>query len=90
MRMDGPALLAVCKAHKLYQTPALNDRLYANFRGFTELGGLEAYTGLRSLFLEGNSLGSVDGLPPLPELRCLWVLGFGGRAVAQLAQRHAA
>ncbi|PSC73054.1 Dynein assembly factor [Micractinium conductrix] len=73
MRMDGPALLAVCKAHKLYQTPALNDRLYANFRGFTELGGLEAYTGLRSLFLEGNSLGSVDGLPPLPELRCLFL-----------------
>jgi len=71
MDMDGPALLAVCKQHRLYQTPGLNDRLYANFKGFTCLGGLEPYTGLRSLFLEGNSLASVDGLPPLPELRCL-------------------
>lgn len=71
MRMDGPALLAMCKQHNLYQTPALNDKLYANFRGFTSLGGLEPYTGLRALFLEGNALTSTEGLPPLPGLRCL-------------------
>lgn len=71
MAMDAAALAALCKQHRLYQTPALNDRLYANFRGFTALGGLDAYTGLRALFLEGNALESVAGLPPLPELRCV-------------------
>lgn len=71
MQMDGSALQALCKQHRLYQTPALNDKLYANFRGFTSLGALEPYTGLRALFLEGNALTSTDGLPPLPELRCL-------------------
>lgn len=71
MAMDAAALAALCKQHRLYQTPALNDRLYANFRGFTALGALEPYTGLRALFLEGNALESVAGLPPLPELRCL-------------------
>lgn len=71
MAMDAGALAALCKQHRLYQTPALNDRLYANFRGFTAIGALEQYTGLRALFLEGNALESVAGLPPLPELRCL-------------------
>lgn len=71
MKMDSTALLTLCKQNRLYQTPALNDKLYANFKGFTALGGLEAYTGLRALFLEGNALASIEGLPPLPELRCL-------------------
>ncbi|PRW59455.1 dynein assembly factor axonemal [Chlorella sorokiniana] len=73
MAMDAASLAALCKQHRLYQTPALNDRLYANFRGFTAIGALEAYTGLRALFLEGNALDSVAGLPPLPELRCLFL-----------------
>lgn len=71
MQMDVPTLQALCKQHRLYQTPALNDKLYANFRGFTSLGGLEPYVGLRALFVEGNALTSTDGLPVLPELRCL-------------------
>lgn len=69
--MAAEALRAICREHELYSTPELNDRLYCNFRGFTRLGGLENYTGLRALFLEGNALTSLAGLPPLPELKCL-------------------
>lgn len=69
--MTKEALLAICKEHNLYKTPSLNDKLYCNFKGFTNIANLEAYTGLRALFLEGNALDSLDGLPELKELRCL-------------------
>jgi dynein assembly factor 1 len=72
--MTKQALLQVCKDHAssgCYRTPALNDRLYLNFKGFINIGNLEEYTGLRALFLEGNAISSLEGLPHLPELRCL-------------------
>lgn len=69
--MTRTALLDICKEHKLYRTPSLNDKLYCNFKGFTNIASLEEYTGLRALFLEGNALDSLEGLPPLKELRCL-------------------
>ena len=34
---------------------------------------LEEFTGLRSLFLEGNCLESLEGLEECTELRCLFV-----------------
>ncbi len=71
MQMDHAALLAVCKQHRLYQTPHLNHTLYCNFQGFGSIAALERYTGLKALFLEGNALESTAGLPSLPELKCL-------------------
>ena len=71
MEMTAEALRRICKEDDLYSTPRLNDHLYCNFKGFAKLGGLEAYTGLRALFLEGNALESLTGLPPLPALKCL-------------------
>ena len=69
--MTKKVLLDLCKQHDLYRTPHLNDKLYANFQGFTEVANLDEYTGLKALFLEGNSLLSLDGLPGLPELKCM-------------------
>ena len=69
--MDGAALQALCRKHRLYQTPELNDKLYCNFQGFTAIAALEPYSALRALFLEGNALGSAQGLPHLPQLKCL-------------------
>ncbi len=40
-------------------------------QGFTSIACLEEYTGVKALFLENNALVSLDGLPPLAELRCL-------------------
>ena len=71
MEMTKKVLLDLCKQHDLYRTPHLNDKLYANFQGFTEVANLDEYTGLKALFLEGNSLLSLDGLPGLPELKCM-------------------
>ena len=80
--MSREALRAVCKEHRLYQTPALNDKLYCNFRGFGEVANLEEYVNLRALFLEGNAIDSLRGLPPLPQLKCLCVGAAGPLAPA--------
>ncbi len=69
--MDEAALRQLCRDQKLYATPHLNDSLFAGNQGFLSLGGLEAYTGLRALHLEGNALEMLEGLPPLPGLLCL-------------------
>lgn len=46
-----------------YTTPELNDKLFLNFHGFHRLENLEEYRGLRAIFLEGNCLDSLEGLP---------------------------
>jgi dynein assembly factor 1 len=71
MEMTKSSLLDVCKQHKLYRTPALNDKLYCNFKGYARIANLEPYTALKALFLEGNALDSLQGLPRLEELKCL-------------------
>ena len=70
-QMDEKTLRDICTEQKLYRTPALNDKLYLNFKGFTHIACLEKYTALRALFIEGNVLESLEGLPALKELRCL-------------------
>lgn len=70
-QMTKEALKAICKENQLYRTPSLNDKLYCNFKGFTRIDNLEEYTALRALFLEGNVLENLEGLPELKELRCL-------------------
>eukprot|EP00884_Botryococcus_braunii_P007995 jgi/Botrbrau1/17197/Bobra.126_1s0002.1 len=72
MEMTVESLKAMCKEHKLYSTASLNDKLYANFKGFRAINNLEAYTGLRALFLEGNALESLQGLAANTELRCIY------------------
>ena len=69
--MTKQALRQICKDHKLYVTPHLNDKLYCNFKGFGSIGELEEYVNLKALFLEGNAIDSLEGLPPLSQLKCL-------------------
>jgi dynein assembly factor 1, axonemal len=71
MQMTTKVLQDICKQHNLYRTPHLNDKIYLNFQGFCQIENLEPYHGLKALFLEGNALSSLDGLPLLEELRCL-------------------
>lgn len=71
MEMSKKCLLDICKEQRLYRTPSLNDKLYLNFKGFVNIGNLEEYVNVRAIFLEGNAISSLEGLPPLKELRCL-------------------
>ena len=70
MIMSEMQLQRICLESNLYKTPELNDVLYCNFKGFSGIGGLERYTALQALFLEGNSLYSLSGLP-FCNLSCL-------------------
>jgi dynein assembly factor 1, axonemal len=76
MDMSAQALRAICVQNKLYRTPHLNDNLYANFKGFRNLCGLEQYVNLKALFLEGNALEDLHDMPLLNDLKCLCVKRF--------------
>lgn len=63
----------VCKENGGYSVPHLNDTLYLHFKGFDRIKNLDEYTAVRSIFLEGNALESLDGLEHCSNLRCLYV-----------------
>ncbi|XP_072182100.1 uncharacterized protein [Diadema setosum] len=72
-RMTEKALMDICKQHKLYRTPELNDVLYLHYRGYTRIEGLAKYTGLKALYLECNGFRKIENLEHQTELRCLYI-----------------
>ena len=83
-RMTKEWLRKRCKETDLYRTPGLNDKLYLNFQGFSKIECLEEYTGLRSIFLEGNILEDLEGLAECRELKCLFVQQNSLRKISHL------
>ncbi|KAI9187577.1 hypothetical protein H9P43_001966 [Blastocladiella emersonii ATCC 22665] len=72
--MTLPYLQEVAKEQKGYHTPALNDNLYLHYKGFARISdAICAYDGLKSLWLEGNALSSIEHLDALKLLRCLYL-----------------
>ncbi|RLN45053.1 hypothetical protein BBJ29_003148 [Phytophthora kernoviae] len=71
--MDAETLRELCLDNDGYETPELNDSLYAHFRGFQRIEGLGAYYNLKALWLESNGLSKIENLEPLVSLRCLYL-----------------
>lgn len=71
MDMTADALRQICKENNLYQTPELNETLFCSLKGFKNIADLERYTDLKALFLDGNALQHLEGIPILSKLRCL-------------------
>ncbi|KAJ6646384.1 Dynein axonemal assembly factor 1 like, partial [Pseudolycoriella hygida] len=69
--MTKAKIVDLCKKHKLYVTPRLNDVLYLHYQGFTEIKELDEYIGLKCLYLECNAISEISGLENQTELRCL-------------------
>jgi len=55
-------LKELCERNGQYVNPILNDTLYLHYKGFTKIENLEAYSNLKSLWLESNGIRCIEGL----------------------------
>ncbi len=86
--MTAKYLKQICRELGLYSTPGLNDILYLHFKGkttshlpswyqgFAKIENMEAYDGLKSLWLEGNGIEVIEGLGTISRLEQTLINGL--------------
>ncbi|KXZ54087.1 hypothetical protein GPECTOR_5g192 [Gonium pectorale] len=73
-QLTPESLRKLCRDLKLYSScPELNDVLHLQCKGITKLENLDAYTGLKTLYLEQNAIADIENLDKLVNLRCLYL-----------------
>ena len=72
--MTPASLRKVCVENDGYaHAPELNDVLHLHRKGIAEIEHLEPYVGLKTIYLESNSVDTLEGLLHLSLLRCLYM-----------------
>ncbi len=84
MKITPKLIRRLCIEQKGYTTPALNEVLYLHYKGFEKIEALDDYTGLKTLWLEGNSITTIENLDHLKDLRCLYLQENGIEIVSGL------
>ena len=73
-RMTPSGLQKLClEQPNGYATPSLNGSLFLSFKGYRKIECLEAYTGLKALYMESNAIAVIEGLSELCQLRSLFL-----------------
>lgn len=63
--------LQLCKEHRGYTTPDLNDRLYLHSQNFARIEGLEEFVNVKALWLQSNALTKIEGISHMLNLKVL-------------------
>jgi hypothetical protein len=71
--MTQAIIVKECVKHGFYRTPSCNDKLYLHFKGFDKIDGLNEYTDVRCLWLEGNAFTKIENLQHCKQLRQLYL-----------------
>jgi len=71
--MTEKTIIDICENTECFKTPNLNHQLLLHRRGFRKIENLEAFTNVKTLFLEGNSILKIENLHPLVHLRALYL-----------------
>ena len=73
MEFSAKQLKELCRKNGGYSTPSLNESIYLQYKGLRVLPDLTEYTGLKSLWAEGNGLSCISGIESCKELTGMYL-----------------
>lgn len=73
IKMTKRSISEQCMKHQLYITPEMNDLLYLQYQGYTEIANLDPYVNLKSLWLDNNGISNISGLDAQKQLTSLYL-----------------